>query len=509
MDNLIFKAFIPEIFLSFSLLIQLIYNIKKTTAFKENFPLMDKEIFFQFYFILMLVLTLLLNIQIEGILSNFLFVQDTAALYLKILFIFSILLILIFIWQSFTYQNLNFFEFFIILFFSIFASLLLISCYDLLSIYLLLELQALCFYILAGIKRNSAFSSEASLKYFITGSFFSCIFLFGCLIFYGEFGTTNFYYINLLTLFPFCNGFESIYSLVVLGTTLVIITFFFKLAIVPFHFWVPEVYDGAPLSSTIILSVLPKLILFSLLIRFLSININILKNVEFLLYIGGVLSLSWGTFCALKQKRIKKLLIYSSIAQTGLIMLALATFSKDSITSVFLFLIIYNITAALGWGILTTTYGFQVKISVLKQQTALSVYFSSFNNLFKTNKLWSLIFLSFFLSLSGMPFLVGFLGKFYLFFGILQSQKLSLILFLMGIMSLSTFYYLRVLKIVFFEIQKNSKTNRIFQGNFLYLYQDISITIISCIFFFLIFSFLLPSHMILISKYISINFFIL
>jgi hypothetical protein len=97
MDNLIFKAFIPEIFLSFSLLIQLIYNIKKTTTFKENFPLMDKEIFFQFYFILMLVLTLLLNIQIEGILSNFLFVQDTAALYLKILFIFSILLILIFI----------------------------------------------------------------------------------------------------------------------------------------------------------------------------------------------------------------------------------------------------------------------------------------------------------------------------------------------------------------------------------------------------------------------------
>jgi NADH-quinone oxidoreductase subunit N len=123
-----------------------------------------------------------------------------------------------------------------LLFFAIFASLLLISCYDLFSIYLLLELQALCFYIIAGIKRNSTFSTEAALKYFITGSFFSCIFLFGVLLFYGEFGTTNFYFINLLTLLPYEETLENVNFLVLCGTILIVLTFFFKLAIVPFHF---------------------------------------------------------------------------------------------------------------------------------------------------------------------------------------------------------------------------------------------------------------------------------
>jgi len=153
-----------------------------------------------------------------------------------VFFLGSIIFIFIFIWQSFTYQNLNFFEFFILFFFSTFASLLLVSSYDLLSTYLLLELQALCFYILAGIKRNSTFSTEAALKYFLTGSFFSCVFLFGVLLIYSEFGTTNYYYLNLLTLFVYNGVFENINFLVLCGTLLILIAFFFKLAIAPFHF---------------------------------------------------------------------------------------------------------------------------------------------------------------------------------------------------------------------------------------------------------------------------------
>jgi hypothetical protein len=97
MDNLIFKAFIPELFLSFALLAQLLYNIKKTTTFKYNFPLMDKEIFFQFYFVLFIILTLLLNVNIEGIFSNFLLINDLAASQIKIIFIISIILIFVFI----------------------------------------------------------------------------------------------------------------------------------------------------------------------------------------------------------------------------------------------------------------------------------------------------------------------------------------------------------------------------------------------------------------------------
>jgi NADH-quinone oxidoreductase subunit N len=386
MDNLIFKAFLPEIFLSFALLLQLLYNIRKITIFKYNFPIIDKEIFFQFYFVMFIVLALLFNIKIEGIFSNFLLISDLASLYIKVIFLGSIIFIFIFIWQSFTYQNLNFFEFFILFFFSIFASLLLVSSYDLLSTYLLLELQALCFYILAGIKRNSTFSTEAALKYFLTGSFFSCVFLFGVLLLYSEFGTTNYYYINLLTLFAYNGAFENINILVLSGTLLILIAFFFKLAIAPFHFWVPDVYDGAPLSSTVLLAVLPKIIIFTALIRFLLANVNALKNVGFVFYIGAVISIVWGTFCALKQKRIKKLFIYSSITQLGFVLLALSFFSKNSIAVIFFFLIVYNLTSVLGWGILTSAYGFKKQIVFFQKGKHLPIFLSNFINLFKTNK---------------------------------------------------------------------------------------------------------------------------
>jgi NADH-quinone oxidoreductase subunit N len=508
MDNLLLKSFVPEIFLSITLLLQLLYNVKKVTALKYNFPLIDKEIFFQIYFILFLTLTLLFNIKIEGIFSNFLFLNDLASSYIKIIFIFSVLFILIFIWQSFVYQNLNFFEFFTIFFFSILASLLLVSCYDFLSTYLVLELQSLCFYILAGIKRNSTFSVEAALKYFITGSFFSCIFLFGALLMYGELGTTNFYFINLLTSLPFAeDGIEKKNILIISSTILILITFFFKLAIVPFHFWVPDVYDGAPLSSTIILAVLPKIILFTLLIRFLLVNINLLKNLEFLLYTSGLLSIIWGTYCALKQKRMKKLFIYSSIAQLGFVLIALTSFSKDSIMSVFFFIIIYNLTASLGWGALTSVYGFQKQISFFKKKKIFPAYLSNFINLVKTNSAWSFVFLVFFFSLAGMPPFLGFLGKFYLFLSIIKSQYFTLIMLLMLLASLSAFYYIRVLKLIFFEVQKNKKINQLFQGNFVYLHKDIGMTLICFFSMGLLYLFFLPTHLILISKYISIGFF--
>jgi NADH-quinone oxidoreductase subunit N len=507
MDNLIFKAFIPEIFLSVALLMQLLYNIKKITTFKYNFPLIDREILFQFYFILFIIFTLLLNVSIEGIVSNLLLINDLAASKIKIVFIASVALIFIFIWQSFTYQNLNFFEFFILLFFAIFASLLLISSYDLFSIYLLLELQALCFYIIAGIKRNSTFSTEAALKYFITGSFFSCVFLFGVLLFYGEFGTTNFYFISLLTMLPYEGPLHNVNYLTLCGVILILLTFFFKLAIVPFHFWVPDVYDGTPLSSTIILAVLPKIILFTVLIRFLLININLFKNIEFVFYVGGVASICWGTFCALKQKRLKKLFIYSSITQLGFILIALSSFSKDSIAAIYFFLIIYNFTAVLGWGILTATYGFQKQISFFKKYKMFPVFLSNFVNLFKTNKTWALSFLFYFFSLSGMPPFIGFLGKLYLILTILKGNNFSLVVFLILIASFSAFYYLRILKLVFFEIQNSKKINQIFQGNFTYLYQDISTTGLCLILLFLLICFFSPSSVILFSKYISVSFF--
>jgi len=218
---------------------------------------------------------LLLNLKIEGFFSNFLFFNDYGTKIIKIIFILISFFALIFIFKSFSIQTLNFFEFFIILLFSILSSFFLISSYDLLSAYLAIEMQALCFYILASFKRNSAFSTEAGLKYFISGAFISCIFLLGASIIYGSLGTLNLNYINLLLSFSFENDFENLKYFIILGSLCIIITLFFKVSAVPFHFWSPDVYEGSPLSSTIIFSILPKIVIFSFLIRWVFAVSNI------------------------------------------------------------------------------------------------------------------------------------------------------------------------------------------------------------------------------------------
>ena len=197
MDAIILKSFIPEIFLSLSILLQLIFNIRTINSSKFNFPILDKEIFIQVLFIIFSVFFLLYNLKIEGFFSNFLFFNNEGSRIVKIIFIIINFLALFIIFKAFSVQKLNFFEFFIILLFSILSSFFLISSYDLLSAYLSIEMQALCFYILASFKRNSAFSTEAGLKYFISGAFISCIFLLGASILYGSLGTLNLNYINL------------------------------------------------------------------------------------------------------------------------------------------------------------------------------------------------------------------------------------------------------------------------------------------------------------------------
>jgi NADH-quinone oxidoreductase subunit N len=167
---MILNLFYPEIFLSFSILFQLILNAQVVNNVSYNFPILNKELFSQTIFILFCLLILFINLKVENFFYNFMFVIDKSSRLIKITFIFVCIFSLIFIYKAFCLQKLNFFEFYVILLITILSSLLLICSYDLLTIYLLLEMQALCFYILASFKRNSAFSTEAGLKYFIFGS---------------------------------------------------------------------------------------------------------------------------------------------------------------------------------------------------------------------------------------------------------------------------------------------------------------------------------------------------
>jgi proton-translocating NADH-quinone oxidoreductase chain N len=504
MDSIILKSFIPEIFLSLSILLQLVFNVRIINNLKFNFPILDKEIFIQTLFVIISLFFLLLNLKIEGFFSNFLFFNDYGTKIIKIIFILISFFALIFIFKSFSIQTLNFFEFFIILLFSILSSFFLISSYDLLSAYLAIEMQALCFYILASFKRNSAFSTEAGLKYFISGAFISCIFLLGASIIYGSLGTLNLNYINLLLSFSFENDFENLKYFIILGSLCIIITLFFKVSAVPFHFWSPDVYEGSPLSSTIIFSILPKIVIFSFLIRWVFAVSNIFFFIKELFLVVGILSVILGTFFSLKQKKIKKLIIYSSIAQIGFPVAALGSGTYSSYVFIFFFLTTYMLTSILVWGNFTIMHNSQKNLNSFFNTNSISLFLSSFSNLFVANKIWSFSFVFIFFSIAGVPPLLGFLSKAFIILGLIEGQQLFTAILLVVISSISVFYYIRIIKIIFFEISSLKKSN----NKFMQLVSatiDLETLIFSTFLLLLLLLFIYPAPLLLLSECIAIH----
>jgi NADH-quinone oxidoreductase subunit N len=200
---------------------------------KYNYPIVDREVFYQTLFILISLFFLYSNLKIEGFFSNFLFINDESTRVIKMLVLVICFFTLTIVLQTFTLQKLNFFEFFIIFLLSLLSLLFLISCADLITFYLVIEMQALCFYILASFKRDSSFSTEAGLKYFISGAFISGFFLFGSSLIYLALGTLNFHALSILLAFPLS---PELNYIVLFGVLCVTSTLLFKIACAPFHF---------------------------------------------------------------------------------------------------------------------------------------------------------------------------------------------------------------------------------------------------------------------------------
>lgn len=505
MDIIVLKSFIPETFLSVSILFQLVFNIRVINNLKYNFPIIEKETVNQTFFILVCLLLLFLNLKIEGFFSNFLFVNDEGSRCIKIMIVLVSIMILGFILKAFVLQSINFFEYFTIFLLSLFSLLLLLSCSDLISFYLTLEMQSLCFYILSSFKRDSSFSTEAGLKYFISGAFISGVFLFGCTLIYGTLGTLNLNNLNMLLLFPLSSFDNELAYFLQIGIICITTTLLFKIACAPFHFWSPDVYDGAPLSSTIIFSILPKLSLFYFFIKWiLSLN-NFFEGTQNILLSLGVFSTLLGTFYALSQKRLKKLIIYSSIAQIGFLVSGVAINSLGGNTSVLFFLIIYLITSILIWGYFTVFYVFQNNIYSFYNKETSSLFISSLTNFFKINSLWAFSFVIIFFSIGGIPPLMGFLSKVFVLFELVNSHySLYAALFII-ISSISAFYYIRIIKIIFFEPKQTNEKYEKFQIIFYDSSLDFIYVLFSLLLFLLILLFFFPTSLTLFCQYIILN----
>lgn len=258
-----------------------------------------------------------------------------------------------------------------------FSSLLLVSSINWLSIYLAIELQTLTLFILAALKRDSSYSTEAGLKYFVLGAVSSGIFLFGCALLYGLTGETS------------IQGINSILTADV-GKVLITISLLFKLSAAPFHMWAPDVYDGSPTAITALLAIVPKVGVFSILIQ-----IGPVTNVVLLC---AVFSMVYGALGALNQTKIKRLLAYSGIAHMGFILFGVAIGSFESIQATLIYLIIYVIMGICSFSIILS----------LKLTKDLIVELSGLS---RKNPVIAFTLALTFLSTAGVPPLAGFLSK--------------------------------------------------------------------------------------------------
>lgn len=256
-------------------------------------------------------------------------------------------------------ERINSFEVLVLILCASASMLFLASASDLICVYLAVELQSLCFYVLAGLKRNSEFSTEAGLKYFLLGAFSSGILLFGCSLLYCFTGTTSFFeYAHLFSDTGIGSATASGAnqdagdfwrdSLPLrgcqLGFTFLLVGLLFKCSAAPFHMWAPDVYEGAPTSITAFFSIVPKLSVFAVLIRMIYTGFYELvafTSCSSLLVFSCIASLLVGTFSAISQNKIKRLLAYSSIGHVGYMLIGCTTHSGEGLVALLVYLLIY------------------------------------------------------------------------------------------------------------------------------------------------------------------------
>lgn len=346
-------------------------------------------------------------------------------------------------------ESLNSYEFIILILLSTCSMLFLISSADFISMYLAIEMQSLCFYVLAALKRNSEFSTEAGLKYFLLGAFSSGLLLFGCSMIYGFSGITNFSDLSKLFIFDnddISNSLSFLHACE-LGMIFILVGFLFKITAAPFHMWAPDVYEGSPTSVTAFFSIAPKIAVLSVFLRiFLESFFNFIWPWQKILIFCSVTSMIIGSFAAMSQNKIKRLLAFSSIGHVGFLLIGFCCGTVEGLQSLIIYLVIYTFMTInfFCFILIPLRRDFRGVVNRIKYTTDLAL-------LAKTNPLLALNLTLTLFSMAGIPPLAGFYSKAFLFFAAVSSSMYFLAV--IGVLTsvVSCFYYIRLIKIMYFE----------------------------------------------------------
>jgi NADH-quinone oxidoreductase subunit N len=333
-------------------------------------------------------------------------------------------------------------EYFALMLFATSGMMMMASAGDLITLYLGLELMALSVYILAGFMRRDNRSNEAAIKYLVLGAFSSGIMLYGMSLLYGFSGTTN-----LTGILVFLRGADLTDPVLFLSMIMLIVSFGFKVAAAPFHMWVPDVYEGAPTPVTAFMSAGPKVAGFAVLLRVFLYTLEPLQAHSSAIFAGlAVLTMAVGNIIALSQTNIKRMLAYSSIAHAGYALIGLAAGGPEGAASVMLYVGIYAFMNMGAFGV----------VILLRRAGERGEEITDFAGLGKTHKTAAFLMLIFMFSLTGIPPLAGFIGKFYIFKAAVQAGLIWLAVVGVLFSAVSAFFYLRIIMVMYMSEPKGS-----------------------------------------------------
>jgi NADH-quinone oxidoreductase subunit N len=425
MENI--NIFLPEIFLAVSILATLMIGV----FFKNSYTLVTTIV----YGIVIVLILIILNSFSETFkLFSDSFVSNSFTNFFKILILIGTLFILIITQDYIKETKINYFEYSLVLLLSVLGMFVMISANDLILFYLGLELQSLSLYILASFDKDNLKSNESGLKYFILSSLASGLLLYGCSLLYGFSGSTNFEAINAATN---NDDIGTIFAMV-----FIIVGLAFKVSAVPFHMWTPDVYEGAPSSVTSFFAVVPKIAGIAVFIRFMQIPFGeIVDQWQPILIFISLASMILGAVAAIGQTNIKRLIAYSSIGHMGF---ALAGISTNTITG-------YNASIAYISVYIIMNLGIFACVFSMKKDGKYCENLNDLSGISKQHPILSISLLIILFSLAGIPPLAGFFAKFYIFMSVIESTMYTLAI--VGLLStvVSAFYYLRIIKIIYFD----------------------------------------------------------
>ena len=368
---------------------------------------------------------------------NNMFVQDSMADTLKLV-LYAILLV-VFVYSRRYLKDRNMFqgEYFVLGLFGLVGMMVMVSAASMLTIYLGLELLSLSLYAMVALNRDSLRSTEAAMKYFVLGAIASGMLLYGISMIYGITGT-----LDLQQIKATIPNLGSDNLILVFGLVFVVVGLAFKLGAVPFHMWIPDVYDGAPTAVVMYVSSAPKLAAFAMIMRFLVGGLEpMFHSWQEMLIILAILSMGLGNVIAIAQTSLKRMLAYSTISHMGFFLLGIISNSGNGYSSSMFYVLVYAVMSMGVFGMLTLMSSKGVEVEEIKDIQGLS----------QKHPWLAGLMLIFMFSMAGVPPTLGFYAKLLVIQSAIESGMIWLAIVSVLMAVIGAFYYLRIVKVMYFD----------------------------------------------------------